>query len=332
MDYVVLMRGRRLTDDRVAELEAGFDPETASLETHLLLLGYYSQARTPSSDRRFLDEALWLIAHRPTSDALGLAHIIQGTNPEGYEEARALWLRVLEHRGQDPAVRASAADFFSFSEPTVALELLEGASAGDPANLELARRLGDMYLRLSQKTSDPMEREHHLDKGLRTLEQGRPPQDDALGQALWLAALAHARFDAGHLEVAAERARELLAVAEQIASTWNYGNAMHEAHTILGRIALAQGDVPTAKAELLESARVRGSPQLGSFGPSLDLAGELLEAGEREAVLEFLELCKGFWRRGETIDLWRSQVISGQIPSFASRWASVPPTRGGVPY
>jgi len=64
---------------------------------------------------------------------------------------------------------------------------------------------------------------------------------------------------------------------------------------MLGRVALVQGDIDTAESELLAAARVPGSPQLASFGPNMQLAFELLQAGRREAVLEYFRLCGDFW-------------------------------------
>ena len=59
------------------------------------------------------------------------------------------------------------------------------------------------------------------------------------------------------------------------------------------------------------------------------LAKELLEAGEREIVLEYLEDCKTFWNRCEKVatadgamppaaalDAWADAVREGRVPDF----------------
>ena len=58
---------------------------------------------------------------------------------------------------------------------------------------------------------------------------------------------------------------------------------------------------------------------LSSFGPNMALAKELLEAGEKAAVIEYLQLCKNFWdyaqKRG-TLDRWIKTIKAGEIPEF----------------
>lgn len=121
----------------------------------------------------------------------------------------------------------------------------------------------------------------------------------------------------GDREHAAALARELLALAELYRSDWNHGNAVHQAHMVLGRVALAASDRATACEELLEAASTPGSPQLDSFGPSMGLAQDLLKAGERDAVLAYLRLCRGFWKLGGCeLDKWVLDVEQHREPSF----------------
>ena len=93
------------------------------------------------------------------------------------------------------------------------------------------------------------------------------------------------------------------------------GDVRHHANVVLGRIALAEGDVGGAKEHLLASARVPVSPVLGSFGPTMALALELLEHGEQSAVLEYFELCSGFWDP-DRLGTWADLVRAGRTPGF----------------
>ena len=92
-------------------------------------------------------------------------------------------------------------------------------------------------------------------------------------------------------------------------------DARHNVNVVLGRIALAEGDVGSAKEYLLAAGRVEGSAVLGSFGPNMALAKELLEHGEREAVLEYFNLCSRFWD-SEELGAWADLVRAGRIPDF----------------
>ena len=123
----------------------------------------------------------------------------------------------------------------------------------------------------------------------------------------------------GKYKKAAQFARELLALANDYAEDWNYGNAIHHGHLVLGRVALAAGNIEVARTELILGARTPGSPQLNSFGPSMKLAKDLLAAGEAGAVREYLELCREFWKRGvHHLDEWSDDVAAGRIPEFGA--------------
>ena len=101
---------------------------------------------------------------------------------------------------------------------------------------------------------------------------------------------------------------------------WNYGNAFHQGHIILGHVALETGDLAEAKAQLLLAAGTPGSPQLATCGPDTALARELLFRGEGAAVLEYFRLCRRFWtHERERLDEWSLAVRRHKMPDFAGR-------------
>jgi tetratricopeptide (TPR) repeat protein len=127
--------------------------------------------------------------------------------------------------------------------------------------------------------------------------------------------LAEAFLATGDHERAAKEATEWLQTAASMPNDWNHGNAVHRGNLVLGRIALAKGDVEEAKQRLLAAGRTKGSPQLNSFGPRWELAQELLNRGERNVVLDYLALCKTFWSgRGGLLENWASAIRSGAVP------------------
>ena len=113
---------------------------------------------------------------------------------------------------------------------------------------------------------------------------------------------------------------------------WNYGNVIHDANLILGRVALKKGNIEKAKYYLLEAGKTPGSPQLNSFGPSFILARELLEKGGKSTVLEYLDLVSKFWANSENVNpsnhnavrvaqehaeelsKWKNEIINGKNP------------------
>jgi hypothetical protein len=133
-----------------------------------------------------------------------------------------------------------------------------------------------------------------------------------------LPSAAVAAYDLERLDLAAALAREALETASKFAGDWNYGNAVHAGHSVLGLLALRAGDVKLSCEELEKSGATPGSPQLGSFGPSMQLARELLLAGETDAVLRYLDQCRRFWDMGATwINIWEHMIRAGSVPNFA---------------
>jgi hypothetical protein len=123
--------------------------------------------------------------------------------------------------------------------------------------------------------------------------------------------------EAGALDSAKTYAEELLQDSGKYPEDWNYGNAIHKGNLILGRVALRQGNRAEAARHLLTAGRTPGSPQLNSFGPNMTLAKELLEVGERDIVLQYVDLCRTFWLMdlGNT-GAWEKIIDSGRIPNF----------------
>ena len=114
-------------------------------------------------------------------------------------------------------------------------------------------------------------------------------------------------------------ATELMGMLENYKEDWNHGNAIHRANSALGRIALRKGDKVAARRYLLASASSKGSPQMNSFGPNMTLAKEMLEAGEKDAVLEYLQLCGRFWAMEDgRLAVWKRMIGEGSMPRFGA--------------
>jgi hypothetical protein len=134
-----------------------------------------------------------------------------------------------------------------------------------------------------------------------------------------LSEAAKAAFEVGKLDEAYQFADELLDQASRYRDDWNYGNAIHDGHMVLGRIALRGGDLETAKGELLQAGKTSGSPQLRSFGPNVSLAKDLIERHQVGAVTEYFRLCGAFWDLGQAnLRRWTILVKAGEMPDFGS--------------
>lgn len=138
----------------------------------------------------------------------------------------------------------------------------------------------------------------------------------ALGDAaLW-------SVDVGKLDDAERYANELLALNTKIGRDWNNGNAIHKAHSTLGRVAIKRGDVAEGERQLGLAARSKGSPQMNSFGPNMSLLRDLLATGKasaKAAVLAYFDYLPTFWTmdRG-AIAVWRRDVENDRAPNFGA--------------
>jgi hypothetical protein len=126
-------------------------------------------------------------------------------------------------------------------------------------------------------------------------------------------------FVAGNAGEAKKYAQELMALLPKYPKDWNYGNAVQDANLVLGRIAVKEGRIDEAKRYLIAAGNSPGSPQMDSFGPNVSLARDLLEKGERDVVIQYLELCRKFWKmeRG-SLDKWIQEIKDGKIPNFGA--------------
>jgi hypothetical protein len=126
-------------------------------------------------------------------------------------------------------------------------------------------------------------------------------------------------FSLHETDVVQQLADEYLRVAQRYQHCRNYGNAIHQANTVLGLLALEQDRVEQAERYLEASALTPGSTQLTSFGPNMLLAQKLLERGRKRVVLRYLDRCGQFWRLSfGRLWLWKMKIRRGLRPDFGA--------------
>jgi hypothetical protein len=128
--------------------------------------------------------------------------------------------------------------------------------------------------------------------------------------------MARAAYAAGEWARAEGFANEALDAARHGVFWWT-GDAIHQGNTILGRLALRENKLDAARKYLIAAGKAPGSSNLGSQGPAMQLAKDLLDRGETAAVLEYLDLCGQFWttNRGK-LEEWTVLIRAGLKPDF----------------
>ena len=308
-----------LTEDEVAKLEAQLVEEPDNVITRTRLLGYYShysRNREEDARRARTEHVVWLIENAPYAsvlDGTGYGDIDLSFRLRSYEAGKEGWQRHVEREPGNPVFVARYADFVRRGDPSLHIELLQRALGLDPEDFRLAHELGHSYLLRSKYPAGDPHDHQAAEKALAQFDRAYELAQDEIPRNHILAGRAEAAFAARRYDLAKQHAQAML---DAFANSED-GDLMHEGNTILGRIALIEGDVARAKAHLLESGKAPTSPVLGSFGPGMALASELLEQGERQVVLDYLELCADFWD-DERLPSWQAAIKGGMTPDFGS--------------
>ncbi len=309
------LAGNNLTAAEASELEAFVAKNPNDLSTRTKLLGYYFDARFKSAEatQNAREHTLWVIKNRPEAEIAGLPYcqIDAILDPDGYREAKQLWLDQAKTNANNAVVLGHAGRFFIIHEKSLAEGFFALAEDLEPNSPAWPEQLGHLYA--LHKGQDAAA------KSLAEFEKAQAVDISAVSKINRLASLAKSAFDAGHTEKASRYANELLEAGTKDSQNWNYGNAIHHANNVLGRLALQKGDIKQADEYLLKAGQTPGSPQLNSFGPNMSLAKGLLEAGERESVLQYFDLCRKFWRMGgDRLDTWTTEVKGDKVPNFGA--------------
>lgn len=89
------------------------------------------------------------------------------------------------------------------------------------------------------------------------------------------------------------------------------GYTPHLINIARGWVALNEGKQRKAIDYLLASTDTKGSPVLNSFGPDMTLVRALYQQGNKDAVLEYLNLAQSFWNTDSAknnIQVWRKMI------------------------
>jgi len=289
------------------------------------LINYYFIAslttKTAEIQEKREQHVFWLIEHHPESELAGSPQAgimptdVAGST-EGYQHGKQLWLAQVEKNSSNQRILRNAAQYLALFDGKVSRELLQKAVELDPSDGETSSRLAQSHEHQRMSANSPEEKTALAQKALSAGERGVEGADTE-NRFYQLESVATFALEAGETAKAQQYATELLQDAEKFHGNWNYGNALHKGNIVLGRIALQQGNIAKAKEHLLTAGNTPGSPQLDSFGPNMELAKELLEKGERDVVVSYLQSCAKFWKMGgDQLQSWITTVKKGGIPDF----------------
>jgi len=192
--------------------------------------------------------------------------------------------------------------------------LIERSKEIDPHNSKWDFMIGQLYANRAEHAAGE-QRAQLARRAFQHFEAARKI-DPSVASAARPSQYARVAIEVGDLKAARDAGDRCLA---QVPSLNVKDAGVHECNLILGRVALRQGDTASAVRYLYAAANVSGGGSLSSFGPNMMLAKELLEKGQRQAVLEYLRLRAKFWSydRGQ-IARWTAEINAGKIPEFGA--------------
>jgi ATP/maltotriose-dependent transcriptional regulator MalT len=313
--------GAHLGANEAKRLERQLAAHPNDLIVRARLAGYYMMNNGGAAR---VQNILWLYRHAPAARITGSpeAALDRVQDSSSIATARKIWIEQVRAHPRDIRVLSNAAEFYTMlfnpADSRQAERLYEQAEAIQPHNPELANRFGHLYeLQLSDQTGAA--RQALARRALAQYEIWYRYEDpnERDGNYMGLTDMAKVAFEAGAYDKARRYATRMLDVA---ANSSDAGNLIHHGNLVLGRLALAAGEVEQAKRYLLAAGKTPGSPQLDSFGPNMLLAKELLEKGERQVVLDYFRLCGNFWQDPQ-LKQWTDEVSQGKMPDFGANLA-----------
>ena len=321
-----VQRGRKLTDAAAAQLEDAVVRHPDDAAARAQLLGYYFD-RSAAFPQRRLAHVVWMIRHRP-ADPLTPAYgaFSPLADAPGYAAAAAAWDEQVAAHPADAAVLADAADFYDHpgdtgADAAKARDLLGRATAAEPKAFDWPARLAASLER--QADREPASAPALCGQALQLRQSAyklAPTRPDRFHVLLNEPADC---YRTGDLIATKRLAQRLLDAADDFPADPAHADAVHAADVALGEVALHSGNKPKADEYLAAAAKdatakgVPPSPTLAANGPDLGLARELLAAGDRSAVRDYLTAAAPLWPGGrERLNAWVATLDAGGTPDL----------------
>jgi len=322
-DFLIYEEGDALEEDEAALLEGHIIEQPNDLVTRLLLLRYYSNAEDFNDIEDWVRHYRWMIANRPRDWITGnTARRFRLTKVQ-VQGIRTDWSEQLRAAPNDLNVLLRAAEYFQKADPALGEELAKRGCSLEPNNPVWFRILMDIY----------MDSEHHslradgsnlfsvksaFEEGDKAIaRENHPGERRGLLEDLCAFSLRH-----NELEGTEKYAAMLLELARDRELDFITAKAL----SYQGRVAIRRGNLNSA-SEHLKRAAGEASISVMNF------ALEVLKAGDRDAVLNFLATClvvldsqiekeqtRGYVSDSDTrkkliVERWISEIENGQVPS-----------------
>lgn len=277
-DFSIYIEGDELEPNEALGLEQKVIEFPDSMDIRLKLLCYYSRTNVDNASLWF-PHACWLVRNRPRDWVTGNLRWPASLTKNQIEDLSQLWLDVAETSGFEPMVLGRAGTGLMYYDPVSSKRFLKQAIDLEPQNVVWLRAISRLYMLIAESDSS-----HNC--------------SDFISSAfdysdVTLSIDHHAGERNGLLTLLCEfalamrtpeKASKYSSMILEEALTEGLPHRIFQAYCFAGRSKLISDEVEGAKLSLLKASGY-------GFFPSLQLASELVSAGEEDIVCEFLERC-----------------------------------------
>jgi len=302
------------------EKQVQYDADITSIA--LLLNQYYNDEEIDKYHRLILE----LIEKYPETSLIRgvLVRWDYSFSENLYAKAKRIWSTNIERNRNNVNVLINAAEFYSLlNEPFAEQYFLEVLKI-EPECLECIERLADFY----QTNLVNIEKAIYYYKHALQIAINNKNDEARIRMLTHLCKLS---FDAEQFDDAFEYASECTSLDTNVGNlSVDCGDASHDGHHILGKIALKNERIDEAKKHLILSLQVKGGRFLNEIGPHLLLAQLLLDINEKECVIEYLNRSMGFLSSDNAVyginknvfGGWINKIKVGDKPKLYNRYDS----------
>jgi tetratricopeptide (TPR) repeat protein len=335
--YYHVQKGLKMTLDEAVKVENEIEKNPDDLNAYAQLLGFYNNERVKNPDviKKREKLILYLIQSHPDSAILGMSYGQLFRN-DNHSDAQKLWARHVEKNPNSIPILLNAAGAAFQSDLALAEKYLLQAQALEPDSSIISDRLARVYER-RRETGKDSDRSDLATKELAELTKIYNKSDNEAHKAMLLPQMAKAAIEIPEeLDLADKQADLMISQANTALKksppgaraagpSWRAGKMISPEIDFLfyfgyftkGMVAVKKGDNEKAVEFLLKSGDAYKAHNSLVQGPNMSLAKALLEAGQKDAVIEFLDKCGKVWKTGQgKIGKWTVEIKDGKTPDF----------------
>jgi hypothetical protein len=264
-----------------------------------------------------IEHELWLIRAYPFA-ARTHEHWLS-SEPSKHRVCVDAWVAAVRSNIDDPDSLGQAASFFMWEHPRLAKALVDRCRRLEPKHRAWTGVAIECLDRLLEAASGPAEQRALAREFLDVLETALAHPPGCYTRFSLQDLIARHALNAQAFDRARQAAHSVLAKSAKGQEAYS---AKHEAQSVLGVLALRDGDVEKAKEHLFGSLSF--PPGKRSEAPIWRLTRVLWQMGEREALARYLAQCRSKWAESE-MEAWLTDM-KANLPGF-SDWADQQPPR-----